>query len=104
KDDRDILELLKEELSFVEQGGYGRSVRMPWLQKSVFQDSLSCLNFGYPYRAHSCAECQLLDFVPKKDRAQPVPYHFIPLNDARKTIESFELEGNEVKLENAVKN
>ena len=43
KDDRDILELLKEELAFVEQGGYGRSVRTPWLPKSAFQDSLTCI-------------------------------------------------------------
>jgi hypothetical protein len=104
KDDRDILELLKAELSFVEQGGYGRSVRTPWLPKSVFQDSLSCLNFGYPYRAHSCVECQLLDFVPTKDRAQSVPCHFIPLNETGKTIEGFELEGNEMRLQNAVRN
>ena len=36
KDDRDILELLKEELAFVEQGGYGRSVRTPWLRSNSF--------------------------------------------------------------------
>ena len=29
KDDRDILEVLKEELDFIEKGGYGRSVRTP---------------------------------------------------------------------------
>jgi pyruvate-ferredoxin/flavodoxin oxidoreductase len=50
-DERDILEVLKEELEFIEQGGYGRSVRTPWKATSVFQDSLSCLNYGYPYRA-----------------------------------------------------
>ena len=27
KDERDILELLKTELDFIEKGGYGRSVR-----------------------------------------------------------------------------
>jgi len=27
QDDRDVLELLKTELDFIEQGGYGRSVR-----------------------------------------------------------------------------
>lgn len=27
KDERDILELLQEELAFIERGGYGRSVR-----------------------------------------------------------------------------
>ena len=104
KDDRDILELLKKELAFIEQGGYGRSVRAPWLPKSIFQDSLSCLNYGYPYRAHSCAECHLIDFVDPEDRSQPVPCHFIPLNDEGKTIEALEMEGNQPRLTHTVKN
>lgn len=103
KDDRDIIELLKQELTFIEQGGYGRSVRAPWLPKSVFQDSLTCLNYGYPYRAHPCADCHLLDFVRPADRSQPIPCHFIPLNDAGSTIEKFEMEGNEPRMTNAVK-
>ena len=60
KDDRDLLELLKQELSFIEEGGYGRSVRTPWLPKSVFQDLLSCLNYGYPYRAHRASSVHVL--------------------------------------------
>jgi len=103
KDDRDILELLKQELAFMEQGGYGRSVRTPWLPKSVFQDSLTCLNYGYPYRAHPCSECHLLDFVRPEDRSQTIPCHFIPLNDAGNTIENFEMEGNEPKMTSTVK-
>src|SRR5436189_3701315 len=99
KDDRDLLELLKQELSFIEEGGYGRSVRTPWLPKSIFQDSLSCLNYGYPYRAHPCSECHLLDFVHQEDRAQPVPCHFIPLNEAGNTIEELEMKGDEVKAQ-----
>jgi len=102
-DERDILELLKQELSFIEKGGYGRSVRAPWLPKSIFQDSLSCLNYGYPYRAHPCAECSLLEFVEPDDRSQPVPCHFIPLNEAGKTVEELEMEGDEARTENAVK-
>ena len=103
KDDRDILELLKQELSFIEEGGYGRSVRTPWLPKSVFQDSLSCLNYGYPYRAHPCSECHLLEFVGSQDRSQPVPCHFIPLNETGNTIEELEMEGNESKMQNVVR-
>ena len=57
KDDRDILELLKEELAFVEQGGYGRSVRTPWLPKSAFQDSLTCINYADANRTAPCNEC-----------------------------------------------
>ena len=103
KDDRDILEVLKQELSFIEEGGYGRSVRAPWLPKSIFQDSLSCLNYGFPYRAHPCSECSLLDFVRSEDRSQPVPCHFIPLNDAGNTIEEFETKGDEPRTQLAVK-
>src|SRR3954454_1455440 len=103
KDDRDTLELLKQELSFIEEGGYGRSVRAPWLPKSIFQDSLSCLNYGYPYRAHPCSECSLLDFVRSEDRSQPVPCHFIPLNEAGNTIEALELDGNEGLTQGVVK-
>jgi hypothetical protein len=102
-DDRDILELLKEELDFIESGGYGRSVRTPWLNKSVFQDSLSCINYGYPYRAHPCNECHLLEFVGPEDQTQPVPCHYIPLNADGETIEDLELKDNQAHLEREVK-
>lgn len=102
QDDRDIIEILKHELDFIEKGGYERSLRTPW-PKSVFQDSLSCLNYGYPYRAHPCAECHLLDFVGPEDRSQPVPCHAIPLNEAGDTIEKLELEGDESRMASAVK-
>jgi len=72
-DDRDILEVLKEELDFIGKGGYGRSVRTPWKPKSPFQDSLTCLNYGYPYRAHPCSECHLLDFVSPEHWTEEYP-------------------------------
>jgi hypothetical protein len=103
KDDRDILEILKDELEFIEKGGYGRSVRTPWQPKSAFQDSLTCLNYGYPYRAHPCNECHLIDFVAPDHRAESIPCHFIKLNEAGETIEDLELEDNEAKLEREVR-
>lgn len=102
KDERDILELLKDELDFIEKGGYGRSVRTPWQEKSAFQDSLTCINYGYPYRAHPCSECHLLDFVDPQHRTEAVPCHFIPLNTDGDTIEDLELRDNQAKLEREV--
>ena len=102
-DDRDIFELLKDELDFIKKGGYGRSVRAPWKPKSAFQDSLTCINYGYPYRAHPCNECHLLDFVSPEHHGAEVPCHYIPLNEAGETIEDLEAEDNEAKLEQSVK-
>jgi len=101
-DERDVLEVLKEELDFIEKGGYGRSVRTPWREKSTFQDSLSCINYGYPYRAHPCSECHLLEFVSPEHRTEPVPCHFIPLNADGDTIQDLELQDNQPKLERQV--
>ena len=103
KDDRDILELLKDELDFIEQGGYGRSVRTPWLPRSTFQDSLTCINYGYPYRAHPCNECHLLDFVSPEHHTEDVPCHYIPLNETGQTIEDLEAQDNQAKLERSIK-
>lgn len=103
KDNRDILEVLRSELNFIEQGGYGRSVREPWKAKSAFQDSLTCINYGYPYRAHPCSECHLINFVPDEARSEPVPCHFIPLNDSGETLETLEGKDNQFKLEEALK-
>ena len=104
KDDRDILEVLKAELSFLENNGYARSARMPWQAKSAFQDSLTCINYGYPYRAHPCNECHLLEFVNPVNQSKSIPCHFIPLNEKGDTIDSLELEENERKLEQSLKN
>ena len=103
EDDRDILEVLEEELDFIEKGGYGRSVRTPWLAKSVFQDSLTCLNYAYPYRAHPCSECFLTDFVPEEHTGEVVPCHHIPLNESGETVESLEWKENQSLLEKKVK-
>ena len=103
RDDRDILELLREELAFLEQGGYGRSVRTPWLPKSAFQDSLTCINYADPNRTRPCEECHLIDFVADEHHAESVPCHYIALNEAGQTIEDLEAEGNQAKLEATLK-
>ncbi len=103
-DSRDVLEVLKFELSFLEQGGYGRSVRTPWKPTSVFQDSLSCINFNDPARPHPCTDCLLYDMVPEQFRAQDVPCHHIPLNAAGETIETMERQTTQQELEDALKN
>lgn len=104
KDDRDILEILKAELDFIEKGGYGRSVRTPWQARKAFQDSLTCINYADPNHTRPCSECRLLDFVDTEHQREEVPCHFIHLNEGDETIEELEHEDNEAKLEREVKN
>jgi hypothetical protein len=102
KDERDILEVLKFELDFLQQGGYGRSVRTPQKPTSIFQDSISCLNFGEPDRPHPCSECLLIDFVPEPFRNEDVPCHHIPLKPTGETVADLEAGYNQPVLEEAM--
>ncbi len=95
KDDRDILEILKSELDFIEKGGYGRSVRTPWKPTSIFQDSLTCVNFGDPEMSRPCDECLLMEFVPPERRSESVPCHHIPLNEAGETVDRISQRDNQ---------
>jgi hypothetical protein len=101
-DDRNLLQILKEELAFLEQGGYGRSVRTPWKPTVTFLDSPICINFGEPERPHRCEECHLIDFVPEDKRSELNPCHFIPLNESGETISQLYNWGSQEELEESL--
>jgi hypothetical protein len=101
KDERDMIDLLRTELDFIEKGGYGRDVRTPWHERSVFRDSLSCVNYALPEKAHPCDECHLIDFVPKDKRNEIVPCHFIPLTESGETVDT--LDNNQSVMEDTLK-
>jgi len=103
KDSRNVLEVLKAELNFIEKGGYGKPAGEPWVSTSMFQDSLSCLNFGEQRRSHPCSECALIDFVPAADRGEVVPCHYIPLTETGATISSVERTADQQHLEEGLK-
>ena len=103
-DNSAILEVLQTELSFIEKGGYGRSVRTPWLPTSTFEDSTTCLNFGDPNHSRPCSECLLIKFVPVEHRSAGLPCHHIPLDEFGETVHSLERWETQSELENVVKN
>jgi hypothetical protein len=102
QDERDLLELLKFELKFLEDGGYGRSPHTPWRPQYAFEDSPSCLNFDNPARPHPCSECLLMKFVPGELRDQVSPCRLIPLTDKGETIDYFYRCGTQLELEEAL--
>ena len=101
KDDRDIIEVLKSELQFVEQGGYGRLPRESWRPRFIFEDSPTCMNFNSTDRA-PCEECLLIQFVPEEGRTEPVPCTHIPFLSDGQTLESLYRTGTQLEIEEAL--
>lgn len=103
RDDRDLLEVLKCELAFLERGGYHQSPRTLWKAPSVFLDSPACINFNDSRRSRPCMECCLIDMVPTPYLDEAVPCHFIPLNSEGETIRTLERQAHQPELEEAVR-
>lgn len=97
-DERELLDLLKFELKFLEDGGYGRSPHTPWRRQTVFEDSATCPNFSDPTRPHPCTECLLMRFVPREHKDQVSPCQHIPLTDNGETIDYFYRRGTQLEL------
>lgn len=102
QDTRDILEVLKFEMSFLEDGGYGRSPRAPWRAPAIFEDSPICPNFYDAARPHPCESCLLDQFVPQGQRKENVPCRFIPLTEDGQTVDDLYRTGNQMEMEEAL--
>jgi len=99
-DERNPLTALKNELAFLEGGGYHRAPG--WRPHFVFQDSPICLNFDPKQPARPCTECVLMRFVPAELRGKRVPCRHIPLNEQGETVELLYKCGTQEELERAV--
>jgi hypothetical protein len=102
RENQELLELLRYELNFLEQGGYRQLVKDGHCH-SPFTNSLTCLNYGDPMRPHACHECSLFQFVPAKAQAEDVPCHFIPLDEHGRKISDFVKNGRPEEVESALK-
>jgi len=101
KDDRNLLDVLKFELEFLEQGGYGRLPREAWRPRFVFEDSPTCMNFNSKDR-EPCDECLLMQFVPQDARTEQTPCIHIPLSAGGETLSSLYRTGTQQELEDAL--
>ena len=97
----EIVNLLKQELAYLERGGYGGT--MPWRPVSIFLDSPSCPNRLDVDRSIPCSQCWLFLFVPEKYRAEMNACHFIPLNRDGETIYSMSRQYSPAEVEAALK-
>jgi len=97
----EIINLLKKELSFLEQGGYGG--KSPWRPVSMFLDSPSCPNRLDEERSTPCSQCWLFEFVPERFRQEMEACHFIALNFDGESVHSMSRQYTAAEVEAALK-
>jgi hypothetical protein len=102
QDGRDILDVLRFELSFLQDGGYGRSPHAPWRAPAVFEDSPICPNFCDPAHSQPCENCLLQRFVPEGRRTEAVPCRYIQLTKEGQSVEDFYRTGTQADMEEAL--
>jgi hypothetical protein len=103
KDTRDILDVLRSELTFLEKGGYGSSPRQPWRAQFIFEDSPSCMNYDGKDHPGPCSECVLMPFVPSGRRMERIPCRHIPLNNIGETLDNLYRWSDQVETEETMK-
>ena len=102
KDERDLLEVLKFELQFLEDGGYGRSPRTPWRPQYIFEDSLTCMNYDSKENPGPCSDCVLMQLVPPERRSETIPCRHIPFNTSGEALDSLYRYSNQQETEETV--
>ncbi len=98
-DNRNVLEILKSELRFLENGGYRVSPRTAWRPKFILEDSPTCLNYGSIQSLLPCSECFWMRFVPQDCCGERIPCRHIPLNVEGYTVDTFYRLGTQEELE-----
>lgn len=103
-DQRDLLDVLKFELYFLEQGGYERSSVAAWRPRFIFEDSPTCINYGATGDRTPCTACALMQLVPSSRRFATHPCWHIALNESGETLDSLYRYSDQDQIEGTVGN
>lgn len=101
-DNRVLLDVLKAELQFLEEGGYRQSPDAPRRPQFIFEDSPTCINYQRSRNLRPCSECLLMRFVPPDCHAETIPCRHIPLNAEGFTIDTYYRLGTHEEVETAL--
>lgn len=102
KDERDLLDVLRFELQFLKDGGYGRSPRTPWRPQYIFEDSLTCMNYDSKENPDPCTDCVLMHLVPPEQRSEKIPCRHIPFNVFGENLDSLYRNSSQQEIEETV--
>jgi len=98
RDERDLLEVLKFELKFLEDGGYGTLPSARWRPQLIFEDSPTCMNFNSQEEG-PCSDCVLMQLVPPEFRSTEIPCRHIPFDKSGETLDSLYRYGDQGEIE-----
>jgi hypothetical protein len=99
-DRQHTLEVLRNELHYIEQNGYQNA--MGWRPQLIFEDSPTCPNFREFGKPHPCTDCALIEFVSPEHRHSTDACRYIPLDDAGQTLDSLYRWASESEIETLV--
>ena len=102
KDKRDLLEVLKAELEFVQMGGYRHTRGTAWRPEFIFQDSPACLNVDPTQQQRPCSDCVLRQLVPENLQSEKQLCRYIPMNERGETLDSLYRTGTREEVAAAV--
>jgi hypothetical protein len=100
-DRRNLLQVLKAELEFLEAGGYQNAAKSSWRPQFIFEDSPTCLYSNVVVHRHPCTACALIELVPANRRRERAPCRHIPLNNEGETLDSLYRTGTRDEIEAA---
>jgi len=103
RDEREVLQTLRNELEFLSRGGYRRSHDASWRPAFIFEDSPICPNRENGSNPLRCGECPLMQFVPPERRQGRLPCRTIPLNSSGETLDSLYRSADPQETEQAVR-
>jgi hypothetical protein len=104
KDERDLWEVLRVELDFLENGGYRSSTRKSWRPQFIFEDSRTCINYDCREHPTPCTDCVLMQFVPPDRRSEKFPCRHVPLDASGETLDSLYRHCDQQEVEERVGN
>ena len=97
-DQRDLLQVLRDELAFLDSGGYKRTGKA-WRPALLLEDSSACLNHGDPFHSQPCKQCILSRLAPREKREVPASCRHIPLNKDAETLDLLYRYGTQEEIE-----
>ena len=92
---KEILRVLRNELQFLDRGGYGCPIL--WRSARIFEDSPTCRKDRWSACPHG--DCVLLEFVPERSRHEAIPCRHIPLNESGETLDTLYSTGTNQEIQ-----